>query len=392
VRQQFINFLKVHPVILKVFWTVLRGVISVFGIFVPINKKKIIFSSLGGRNFDDSPRAIYDEVIERKEFNDWTIVWAFVNPNEYNIPRGKKVKIDTIAFFIQLLSSYVWIANSGMDRGIEIKRRGIIRVETWHGTPIKKICGEENEILMANTKSSKQLDRSTIRCAQSEFDKTVFMRVFNAAENAVLLSGVPRNDNILSYTQLDVRRIKKQLSIPQEKKVLFYTPTYREYLLDEKNQTYIAPPLTLDKWKKVLGDEYVFLIRAHYAVVNSLNIQEDDFVKDVSQYPAINDLYAIADMMISDYSSTFVDFSILDRPMFCFAYDLEEYKKKRGLYLDLKKDLPCLVDEDENTLLEHIKTVDYKMASDKTKKFHQKYATYVGEGSKRVVDEIVRRI
>jgi CDP-glycerol glycerophosphotransferase len=163
-------------------------------------------------------------------------------------------------------------------------------------------------------------------------------------------------------------------------------------LINEKRETFLAPPISLDKWEKALGGEYVLLIRAHYAVSAALNIQESAFVRDVSDYPQLNDLYAIADVMISDYSSAFFDFAILDRPMLCFAYDLEEYEEKRGLYLDLAETLPCPIDRDEDMLIDHILHMDRQDYIERTKVFHRRFAPYAGHASAAVVNEIEKRL
>lgn len=149
--------------------------------------------------------------------------------------------------------------------------------------------------------------------------------------------------------------------------------------------------MDLKKWEAKLSGEYVLLIRAHYAISSAMDIGENDFVKDVSEYPSINDLYAISDMMISDYSSTYFDYAILDRPIFCFAYDLEEYEEKRGLYLDLANTLPCNINRNENELICEILSVDYNKASEKTRNFHMKFAPYAGNASCRIVDELIAR-
>ena len=78
--------------------------------------------------------------------------------------------------------------------------------------------------------------------------------------------------------------------------------------------------------------------------------------------------------------------------MFCFAYDLEEYSEIRGLYLDLEKELPCPVDRDEDTLLVHIKNVDYEKALERTKRFHEKYAPYAGHACDKVIDALLKRL
>lgn len=389
-RASIIGYLKKHPMILNFFWNLAKQLLEFVGIFIKIQPKTIIFASFGGRKFDDSPKALYDEICKRKEFKDYRLVWAFINPNDFDISRGEKVKIDTLKFFKTLFQAKVWISNSGMDRGIEIKHKGVIKVETWHGTPLKKIGGEENQNSMGGKHRSKRnKDNTTIRCAQSEYDREIFMRIFDATKESILLSDLPRNDKLLKYTNREIINIKEKLNINPNKKIILYTPTYREYLINNKNETYIAPPIKLKKWREKLGDDYVLLIRTHYAVVSALNIKDNDFVIDVSKYPCLNDLYIISDMMISDYSSTYFDYSILDRPMYCFAYDLEEYEEKRGLYLNLESTLPCPINKTEDELLENILQSDKKEYSKKTQKFHKQFASYAGNASKIVVDKIL---
>ena len=392
-RSKIILFYKSHPKIILMGWSFAKSTLRICQVFVPVQKKTILFSSFGGRKFDDSPKAIYDEICSRKEFEGWNLVWAFVNPNDFHIPRGEKVKIDTLAFFKLLLRSHVWVGNSRIDRGIELKSPKHIRVETWHGTPLKKICGEENTATFAKKPEEYKgpIDRDTIRCAQSEYDRAIFERIFHASKDSILLCDLPRNDKLLRYSDNEISEIRKLLKVPQNKKVILYTPTYREYLVD-KGGTFLAPPISLSKWEKELGNDYVFLIRAHYAVTSALNLKENDFVKDVSAYPTLNDLYAIADLMISDYSSTYFDYAILDRPMLCLAYDEDEYLEKRGLYLNLEDVLPCEIDRDEDSLLNRIKNLDYKKYSERTKVFHHQFANYAGRASKRIVDEILKRI
>ena len=392
-REKLIMYCKTHPRLIMRLWLLARYFMHIWSWFVPLQRKTIIFNSFGGRGFNDSPKAIYDEICSREEFKDWRLIWTFVNPENHDIPRGEKIKIDTLSFFHALLYSHVWIGNSDVDRGIGLKLSRTIRVETWHGCPLKRICGEENTAGFDERPEDYHgpIDSETIRCAQSEYDRDIFARVFHATKESFLLCDLPRNDEISTFPKSHIDNIKQRLGVDLEKKVILYTPTYREYLIDDNNN-YIAPPIDLDKWEKKLSDEYVLLIRAHYAISQALKFKENEFVKDVSNYPSINDLYVISDMMISDYSSTFFDYAILDRPMFCFAYDQEEYEEKRGLYLNLDEDLPCIVDKDEDSLIEHILKTDYKEASLLTKAFHQRFSPYAGCASKRVVNEIINKL
>ncbi|MGI6439065.1 MAG: CDP-glycerol glycerophosphotransferase family protein [Sphaerochaetaceae bacterium] len=220
-------------------------------------------------------------------------------------------------------------------------------VNTWHGTPLKKI-GEMSTLEQWQPKKKGKVDAVTIRCAQSEYDREIFQRIFNASKESFILCDLPRNDELFNYSKKEIRDIRSHLNIPVGKKIILYTPTYREYLMTSSYVLYIKPPITLSKWKEQLGNQYVLLIRAHYAVTEALDIKEDEFIKNVSNYPSLNGLYVIADLMISDYSSTYFDYSILDRPMYCFAYDYEEYNEKRGLYLKLEDVLPCNINYNED--------------------------------------------
>lgn len=391
-RDFIINFIKTHPRIANFLWGIMRVFMRFVSLFLPVNEKSIIFSSFGGRRFDDSPRALYDKICSMDEFREWKLIWAFVDPEKYELPRGEKVKIDTISFFKKLLSSHVWIGNSEIDRGIRLYSKKYIRIETWHGTPMKKICGEENETSVERINPNRRIDNSTIRCAQSEYDREIFARIFSAQKETILLSDLPRNDSLLKYSDEKLHQIKNILGIDANKKVILYTPTYREYLINENRQNEIIPPIDFKKWEQVLGNEYVLLVRAHYVVSESMNLPESNFVVDVSRYDCLNDLYAISDMMISDYSSTFFDYSILHRPMFCFAYDLEEYSRRRGLYINIEKKLPCLIDKDEDTLLSHILNLNYTAASDATKSFQMKYAPYAGHSCDIVINKLIERL
>ena len=390
-RKKLIGFLKCHPKILDFCYGVMGIMMKILGLFVR-KRDKIVFTSYGGRKFDDSPYVLYKELCNRQEFDDFDMIWAFVDPDKVDIPRGRKIKIDTPRFFYELLSARIWISNTGIDRDIGLSKKNVISVETWHGCPLKKICGEENENSTQNKRLSKKTDHSTIRCAQSQYDLEIFSRVFNADKETFILSDLPRNDELCGVTEEQVQALKEKIGIPKDKKVLLYMPTYREYCIDKNYNTYLAPPMDLEKWKARLQDEYVLLIRAHYAVNNALNIKNDGFVYDVSSYPLINELYIVSDILISDYSSAYVDFSVLKRPMLCFAYDYDVYNEKRGLYLNLYDVLPCAIDATEDALLERIESLDYEEYSKRADEFRMVYAPYAGKATETIVDALAERI
>ena len=178
------------------------------------------------------------------------------------------MKIDTLEYFVQALSSKFWIINVSAERGLNFKKNKTICINTWHGTPIKKIYGEENENV--GKKRARKPEKFDLICAQSSYDQEIFSRIFDAPKENVIISDLPRNDVLLKYTAEDIKKIKMDLHIPADKKVILYMPTYREYTRDSANACYFNPPMDLAKWEKELGDEYVLLFRAHYLVVKKL--------------------------------------------------------------------------------------------------------------------------
>ena len=151
---------------------------------------------------------------------------------------------------------------------------------------------------------------------------------------------MPRNDELANCDYETSTAIKKKLNIPLEKKIILYAPTFREYTKNKSNQVMLNVPINFETWQETLGENIVILFRAHYEVAKLLNVLNYDFVYDVSKYPSI-----------------FFDFSILHKPMLCYAYDYDLYTEKRGMYIDLKKELPCKVCETETELLNEILNV-----------------------------------
>ena len=391
--KRLIQIVKELPLLMDAAYWVTWGALKVMCLFIPIKKKTIMFVSLGGRNYDDSPRDLYEYMRPLNEFKDWTFIWAFLNPDKYVIPDARVIKFGNFAYFRTLLSCQVWITNGGLDKGIDFSRKGCIIINTWHGAPIKKIQGEENtNQILKHYRQNKPIDKNTIRCCQSDYDKAILARVFRASKECFVMSGLPRNDKLLEYSQEVIDSAKNKLGIPLNKKVILYMPTYREYLINVDNDIYLKPPMNIKKWEDTLSKEYVLLVRAHYAVSASLDIKSGDFVKDVSKYAPLSDLYAITDIMISDYSSAFFDYSIFGKPMRCFAYDMERYEQERGFYMDIEKELPCPIHKNEDDLINSIKNINYEADCIATRAFASKYIPNEGSARKTVTDLLIKRI
>ena len=282
----------------------------------------------------------------------------------------------------------VHIIGNKKDSMLNFKGKKTFYLNTWHGTPIKKIG---NDTLTNNKAfSSKNKFNADIITVQSEFEADVFLRVFNIERNKFLWCGLPRNDVLANYTSDYVNELKKKLNLPLDKKIVLYAPTFREFARDKMQNCVLKPPVDLKKWEKELSDDFCFLFRAHYEVSKIMDIKENDFLRNVTDYPSLNELMLVSDILISDYSSIYFDFSIMDKVMLHFTYDYDEYAEKRGMYFDIRDYLNGSNNEDD--LIQIIKNINYSDEIKKTQMFRDKYVNYYGNAAKASVDCIYKNI
>ena len=379
--------LKSSAFLYNIYYYLMSVLLKVWGFFIKTDEKLILFNSYGGKKIDDSPKAIYLAMKKDKRFRDYHLIWAVQNPDEWDCIDGLKcIKSDTLKYFYTALKAKVWITNSSMERGLDFKKKNTICLNTWHGTAIKKMGID----IQSDNQSfrSKNNVRADIMLAQSQYDIDIFSHAFELPIERFHCIGLPRNDVLANYTKEDVRDIKEKLGISQHKKVLLYAPTFREYTKGKDKEVILEIPMKLAYWQKKLGQEYVVLFRAHYEVAKHMEVTGFPMFMDVSAYPVLNELMIVSDALISDYSSIYFDYSVMHKPMYCFAYDYEGYMSNRGMYLDLKKELPCEMHKTEESLLSDILNMeqDYEEKCRKTIAFQKRFVTEYGNAAKKSCD------
>lgn len=385
-KLSLINHVKYNRFIYRVYNFVGSKAISLMKLFLHSDEKLIFFVAYGGRKYDDSPKAIYEMMLLDQRFDDFKLVWAFINPCNYSLPRGEKIKIDTIRYYKTLLCARVWVTNSSMTRGLSISGIHTFELNTWHGSAIKHLGKDiDNGGKSFSSKGVKNMNR--IMLAQGGYDVSILSNAFGIPANDFRITGLPRNDVLANLCQERQSAVKEKLGLPLNRKIILYAPTFREYDKDNNNNVVLAPPIDLEKWKIKLGEEYVLLLRAHYEVAKVMGIKDNDFVRNVSSYPNLNDLMIASDILISDYSSIFFDYAIQGKPMLCFAYDYERFVRERGVYFDIRKELSCFIDNEED-LLSEIRMMDEKERQAISRTFRDKYIESYGNASLQCLDII----
>ncbi len=364
---------------------------------VRTNDKTIMFMAFHGRSYSDNPKAIYEYM--KKSYPDYKYIWVLNNGYVLN---EKSVRYGSFKFFYYLSKSKYWIFNCKTYPYMS-KKKNQIYIQTWHGTPLKRLA---HDIMLS---SDKKFYRSgmTVKDMRASYDDDVrkynfmispnsfcteiFQSAFHIQAERLIETGYPRNDFLTNITMSEKQKIKERLQLPLNKKIILYAPTWRDNSFKASGYTF---ELKADfyRWKEVLGQNYIVLFKPHYLITNTF--ANDDRLKDflyfINAKEDINDLYVIADQLITDYSSVFFDYAILNRPIHFYMYDLEEYKNElRGFYLDIYNDLPGDVYEKEITLLEAVK--NQKCDLERLHNFNKRF-NYAQNGNcaKKVCDIVFR--
>lgn len=151
-------------------------------------------------------------------------------------------------------------------------------------------------------------------------------------------------------------------------------------------------PLDLEKIKQELSDDYVLMIRLHHFALDSYTVPEDGrFIFDVGHYSNIEDLFAITDILITDYSSIMFDYALTGKPMVFHTYDLDDYDDLRGSYFDIRTEAPGAITTNDDELLTAIRAISSGelLNKERVDRFKEKYLTFENDkSSEKIFNEV----
>lgn len=365
-----------------------------------VDSNTIVFESFGGKNYSDSPKYIYEYM--QKNYPKLNYIWVFNNPDKnVIIGNAEKVKKGSKEYYDAYSKAKFWVSNARLPLYLN-KKENQIYIQTWHGTPLKRLANDMKVVRMPGTTTANykknfyaETSRWDYLVSPNRYSTNIFKTAFWMDEERTWEIGYPRNDVLVNRSddQEYINQIKKDLNLPEGKKVIMYAPTWRDDEFVKKGQYLFDLKINLENLQKELGENYVILLRMHYLIANALDLNGyEDFAIDVSNYSDISELYLISDALITDYSSVMFDFGILKRPQYFFAYDIEKYDKGlRGFYMDYMNDLPGEIITDEFKLAEELKNIDEhkEKYKEKIEKFYEKFCSLEkGQSSKFIGDYI----
>lgn len=361
---------------------------------MPVKDNYVILESFFGKSYSDSPKYIF-EYLSKNYPNKYKFIWI-LNKKTKLPYKSVQVKRFSIRYCYYMAVSKYNVFNVRQPEWYR-KREGNVFLETWHGTPLKKLVFDQEEVMGASPLYKAQFYKQSrvwdYLVSANRFSSDVFRSAF-LFDKEMLEYGYPRNDILNSENRDEIAaRIRKKLHIPEGKKTILYAPTWRDDEYYGRGEYKFTLNLDLPRLKKEFGDEYVVLLRTHYFIADSLDVSEvQDFAINVSKYDDISELYLISDMLITDYSSVFFDYANLKRPILFYTYDIEKYRDMiRGFYLDIDTEIPGPLLYSNDEVVEAIKNIEQYNAeySDRYERFFERFCSLEdGHASEKVAKRV----
>ncbi|MFC7014711.1 CDP-glycerol glycerophosphotransferase family protein [Streptomyces viridiviolaceus] len=320
----------------------------------------VLFDAFKGTQYSDSPRALHEELLRRGV--DLEHLWVVRDDQVQVPPSAIPIRMWSPEWYEALATSRYVVANNHLPDWFQ-RRDGQIVVQTWHGTPLKKIGHDIESIHFADQRYLERVEKEVqnwdMLVSPNSFSTPILQRAFGFPGEMVE-SGYPRND-VLRLPGMERREqeIRRRIGLPEGKRVVMYAPTWRDDQYYAPGKYKLDFRIDLADARDRLGDDHVLLVRRHPNVVDPVPGAGDGFVFDVSDYPDMADLSLITDVMITDYSSLMFDYVNTGRPILFFTYDLDHYRDTlRGFYFDFESSAPGPLLYTSEDLVSAIRQID----------------------------------
>ena len=296
-----------------------------------------------------------------------------------------------------LRAGHVFFTHSLNDLGMEAAI-GSTSVNLWHGVPLKRISLDDSYYrhrMGLATLVRTLLIYSTYRYIVVTADRlrSRFATAFNADESAILPLGYPRNDVLFDPVEgedvgFDAGVLDDLAAASDERDLVLYAPTWRE-----TGRDFVAEAdVDFERWDEWAREhDATVLLKLHPETDVDLNDEFDRVVElppELDIHPAMR----YADVLVTDYSSVYFDFLLLDRPVVFFPFDLERYlSEDRELYFDYDETTPGPTAATFEELLDHLDDAvgdDDAYAADRERVREAFFDHTDGRSAERVVEAI----
>ena len=371
---------KIKYVMINI-WKLINNLIYVFiKLFKTKNKITFISRQTNGKSID------FDLIIEEMKAQKIDIEIVVLNKM---IGKSLIEKIK-YAFYIyyqmyHIATSKVVIIDGYCIPISTLKHKKNLKIiQIWHAlgslkkfgySIIDKKEGSKKEIAL----SMNMHKNYTYILTSSQFTKQFFIEAFNATEEQMKVIPLPRVDFLNSKYYKE--KINKefynyyQVLENDNKKKILYVPTFRKNI--ETDLTRLIDSVDYNKFD--------LIIKTHDDTEIIYNNKEQSYSEKTNLSGM--ELLHVADYVITDYSAIAFEAAVANKPIFFYNYDYDSYTENRGFYIDYKKEMPGLISENINEILECIEKNEYDYL--KLEEFRKKYIAEIDNCTKQLVDLII---
>lgn len=363
---------------------------------MPIIDNMIMYETFHGNSMTDNPFALFLEIVRQDTEKKYKHVWVLSHNPEEDIQVQRFAEMDNL-YFVELYSdeylsaiarAKILINNTSFPPYF-FRRSSQIYVNTWHGTPLKTLGKDMAGSFGQHKNLARNFMQSTHILSPNKFtgEKIIYSHDLDGIyKGEIIEEGYPRIDLAENTTEDYLENVlTKDVKFDKHKKTVLYAPTWRGEVDSVGN---INDDLLqkVQLMEKALPEDYQILLKVHPLLYKYIK-QDERFENIViSDYLDINEISAFIDVLITDYSSAFVDFLATHKPIILFQYDQEEYLSDRGVYIPLDQ-LSIPIVTTDSKLVEILKSVDSLQAN--YVEFKKFAYTQLGNSSEKIVNHLM---
>lgn len=352
-------------------------------------QEKIVFLEVRMPTLTDNFQLLYDRL---KEEGTYALKVCSIGDG---LAKRRVQRKNSLAALREIATAkFVFINDSSaLISNIPLRRESKV-IQTWHAcgafkkfgfsTADKQFGGNREQLLKFPL--HKNFSMVTVSSPEVVW---AYAEAFHMEERKadVVPTGISRTDVFYDQKKIAAAYEKMHRLMPQSsgKKVILYAPTYRGRVAE----AYSPEKMDLPKMQRVLGDEYVLVFKHHPFVKKRTKIDAElrAFAADMTEEMSIEELLMVSDICISDYSSLIFEYSLFERPMIFFAYDLEEYFDWRGFYYDFHEMTPGPTCRDTEEILDYIVNLETRFDRQRVADFKEKFMSACdGHATERILE------
>lgn len=353
IKEKFSNFFKI----------LFNGMYKLFDLLHQNKSKRILLMSETRSPISGNLKALNEEIKRREIDKKYRVSYSFCKTLELG-------KMQLLVNWIKLAwkiskQETIFIDDySPIFKYIDLNKKKTKLIQVWHAGVGFKSVGYARFGFSGPEPYNSCHRKYDYAIVGSKGLIPVYSEVFGIDKEKILPYGLPRLDDFLSDEKINstIKKLHDKYPILNGKKVILFAPTFRGK--GQKDAHYPFDKIDLEKTYDMCNkNNYIFIFKMHPFIKSKIEIPEkfSDRIIDLSTYSDINDLLYLADILITDYSSTIYDFSMLNRPMLFYTFDLEKYEIINKVHRPIKEYAPGKICKTYDELINAINNQDFEV-------------------------------